>query len=122
MLKDIGVQYIIIGYFECCIYYKEFDELIVKKFVVLKEQGLILVLCIGEIEVENEVGKIEEVCVCQIDVVLKIQGAAVFEGVVIVYEFVWVIGIGKFVILVQVQVVYKFICDYIVKVDVNIVE
>lgn len=81
-----------------------------------------LVLCIGEIEVENEVGKIEEVCVCQIDVVLKMQGVVVFEGVVIVYEFVWVIGIGKFVIFVQVQVVYKFICDYIVKVDVKIVE
>lgn len=122
MLKDIGVQYIIIGYFERRIYYKEFDELIAKKFAVLKEQGLISVLCIGEIEVENEAGKIEEVCVRQIDAVLKIQGVAVFEGAVIVYEFVWVIGIGKFVISVQVQVVYKFIRDYIVKVDVNIVE
>lgn len=56
MLKDFGVKYIIIGYFECCIYYKESDEFIVKKFGVLKVVGLVFVLCIGEIEVENEVG------------------------------------------------------------------
>lgn len=51
MLKDFGVLYIIIGYFECCDYYKELDEFVVKKFVFLKENGLMLVFCIGEIEV-----------------------------------------------------------------------
>ncbi len=40
MLKDIGAQYIIIGHSERRTYHKESDELIAKKFAVLKEQGL----------------------------------------------------------------------------------
>lgn len=91
MLKDIGAQYIIIGHSERRTYHKESDELIAKKFAVLKEQGLTPVLCIGETEAENEAGKTEEVCARQIDAVLKTQGAAAFEGVVIAYEPVWAI-------------------------------
>lgn len=71
MLKDIGAQYIIIGHSERRTYHKESDELIAKKFAVLKEQGLTPVLCIGETEAENEAGKTEEVCARQIDAVLK---------------------------------------------------
>ncbi|VEA07732.1 triosephosphate isomerase [Salmonella enterica subsp. salamae] len=80
MLKDIGAQYIIIGHSERRTYHKESDELIAKKFAVLKEQGLTPVLCIGETEAENEAGKTEEVCARQIDAVLKTQGAAAFEA------------------------------------------
>ncbi|STW47570.1 triosephosphate isomerase [Klebsiella pneumoniae] len=79
MLKDIGAQYIIIGHSERRTYHKESDELIAKKFAVLKEQGLTPVLCIGETEAENEAGKTEEVCARQIDAVLKTQGAARFR-------------------------------------------
>ena len=71
MLKDIGAKYIIIGHSERRTYHKESDEFIAKKFAVLKEQGLIPVLCIGETEAENEAGKTEEVCARQIDAVLK---------------------------------------------------
>ena len=95
MLKDIGAQYIIIGHSERRTYHKESDELIAKKFAVLKEQGLTPVLCIGETEAENEAGKTEEVCARQIDAVLKTPGAAAFEGAVIAYEPVWAIGTGK---------------------------
>ncbi len=74
MLKDIGAKYIIIGHSERRTYHKESDEFIAKKFAVLKEQGLIPVLCIGETEAENEAGKTEEVCARQIDAVLKTRG------------------------------------------------
>ena len=110
MLKDIGAQYIIIGHSERRTYHKESDELIAKKFAVLKEQGLTPVLCIGETEAENEAGKTEEVCARQIDAVLKTQGAAAFEGVVIAYEPVWA------------QAVHKFIRDHIAKADAKIAE
>ncbi|EHC29398.1 Triosephosphate isomerase [Salmonella enterica subsp. enterica serovar Adelaide str. A4-669] len=122
MLKDIGAQYIIIGHSERRTYHKESDELIAKKFAVLKEQGLTPVLCIGETEAENEAGKTEEVCARQIDAVLKTQGAAAFEGAVIAYEPVWAIGTGKSATPAQAQAVHKFIRDHIAKADAKIAE
>ena len=122
MLKDIGAKYIIIGHSERRTYHAESDEFIAKKFAVLKEQGLIPVLCIGETEAENEAGKTEEVCARQIDAVLKTQGAAAFEGAVIAYEPVWAIGTGKSATPAQAQAVHKFIRDHIAKADANIAE
>ncbi len=91
MLKDIGA-YIIIGHPRRRTYHKESDELIAKKFAVLKEQGLTPVLCIGETEAENEAGKTEEVCARQIDAVLK---PVALPLAVIAYEPVWAIGTGN---------------------------
>ena len=115
MLKDVGAQYIIIGHSERRTYHKESDELIAKKFALLKVAGLIPVLCIGETEAENEAGKTEEVCARQIDAVLKTQGAEAFNGVVIAYEPVWAIGTGKSATPAQAQAVHKFIRDHIAK-------
>ena len=122
MLKDFGAKYIIIGHSERRTYHNESDEFIAKKFAVLKEQGLIPVLCIGETEAENEAGKTEEVCARQIDAVLKTQGAAAFEGVVIAYEPVWAIGTGKSATPAQAQAVHKFIRDHIAKADAKVAE
>ena len=122
MLKDIGAKYIIIGHSERRTYHKESDAFIAKKFGVLKEAGLIPVLCIGETEAENEAGKTEEVCARQIDAVLKTQGAAAFEGAVIAYEPVWAIGTGKSATPAQAQAVHKFIRDYIAKADAKVAE
>ncbi|STR65364.1 triosephosphate isomerase [Klebsiella michiganensis] len=57
MLKDIGAEYIIIGHSERRTYHKESDEFIARKFAVLKEQGLIPVLCIGETEAGKRSGQ-----------------------------------------------------------------
>lgn len=122
MLKDIGARYIIIGHSERRTYHKESDELIAKKFAVLKAAGLIPVLCIGETEAENEAGQTEEVCARQIDAVLETQGAEAFNGVVIAYEPVWAIGTGKSATPAQAQAVHKFIRDHIAKKDAKVAE
>lgn len=113
MLKDVGAQYIIIGHSERRTYHKETDEAIAEKFAVLKEAGLIPVLCIGE----TEAGKTEEVCARQIDAVLKTLGAPAMKGAVIAYEPVWAIGTGKSATPAQAQAVHKFIRDHIAKHD-----
>ena len=120
MLKDIGAEYIIIGHSERRTYHGETDELIAEKFAVLKEEGLIPVLCIGETEAENEAGKTEEVVARQIDAVLKTMGAKALEGSVIAYEPVWAIGTGKSATPAQAQAVHKFIRDHIAKADAEV--
>ena len=122
MLKDIGARYIIIGHSERRTYHKESDEFIAKKFAVLKDAGLIPVLCIGETEAENEAGKTEEVCARQIDAVLESQGAAAFNGAVIAYEPIWAIGTGKSATPAQAQAVHKFIREHIAKKDAKVAE
>ncbi|MGL9760119.1 MAG: triose-phosphate isomerase [Symbiopectobacterium sp.] len=110
MMKDIGAKYIIIGHSERRTYHKESDAFIAKKFGVLKEAGLIPVLCIGETEAETEV-----VVARQLDAVLSILGATAFNNAVIAYEPAWAIGTGKSATPVQAQAVHKFIRDYIAK-------
>ncbi|MCE1658507.1 triose-phosphate isomerase, partial [Enterobacter hormaechei] len=116
-LKDIGAEYIIIGHSERRTYHQESDEFIAKKFAILKQQGLIPVLCIGETEQENEAGQTESVCARQIDAVLNTLGVAAFQGAVIAYEPVWAIGTGKSATPAQDQAVHKFIRDHIAQKD-----
>ncbi|MDC9581777.1 triose-phosphate isomerase [Xenorhabdus sp. PR6a] len=122
MLKDVGAKYIIIGHSERRTYHKESDEFIAKKFAILKEQGLIPVLCIGETEQENEAGQTEAVCARQIDAILNTLGVAAFKDTVIAYEPVWAIGTGKSATPAQAQAVHKFIRDHIAKQDAAIAE
>lgn len=122
MLKDIGAKYIIIGHSERRTYHRESDAFIAEKFAILKEAGLIPVLCIGESESENEAGQTEVVCALQIDAVLNKLGAKVFENSVIAYEPIWAIGTGKSSTPEQAQSVHKFIRDYIANHDVAVAE
>lgn len=117
MLKDIGAKYIIIGHSERRTYHKESDAFIAKKFGVLKEAGLIPVLCIGETEAENEAGETEAVVARQLDAVLSTLGATAFNDAVIAYEPVWAIGTGKSATPAQAQAVHKFIRNHIAKQD-----
>lgn len=120
MLKDIGAKYTIIGHSERRTYHHESNACIAQKFAVLKSVGLIPVLCIGETEEENAVGKTENVCAHQLDAVLETQGATAFAGAVIAYEPIWAIGTGKSATPVQAQAVHKFIREYIAEKDASI--
>ncbi|MGY6771573.1 triose-phosphate isomerase [Gallibacterium sp. ZY190522] len=122
MLKDFGAKYIIIGHSERRAYHHESDEFIAQKFAVLKEQGLVPVLCIGESEAENEAGKTEEVCARQIDAVLNTLGAQAFLDAVIAYEPIWAIGTGKSATPAQAQAVHAFIRSHIAKKDAKVAE
>lgn len=122
MLKDIGTRYVIIGHSERRTYHKESDEFIAKKFAVLKENGLVPVLCIGESEAENETGQTQAVCARQLDAILNTLGATAFEDAVIAYEPIWAIGTGKSATPAQAQAVHKFIRDHIAKKDAAVAE
>lgn len=122
MLKDIGAKYIIIGHSERRTYHKESDEVIAEKFAVLKEAGLIPVLCIGESEAENEAGQTEAVCARQIYAILHSLSAKAFENTVIAYEPIWAIGTGKSATPAQAQAVHKLIRGHIAKHDAAIAE
>lgn len=113
MLKDVGAHYVIIGHSERRTLHNESDDIVAEKFSILKAEGLVPVLCIGETEAENTAGKTEEVCARQLEAVIKREGPNAFVSAVIAYEPVWAIGTGKSATPAQAQAVHKFIRQYI---------
>ena len=66
MLKDLGVQVVILGHSERRYEFGECDELINAKVVRALAAGLDVVICIGELLAQREVGRAEKVCERQI--------------------------------------------------------
>lgn len=95
MLKDLGVQIVILGHSERRHIYKEDDSMINKKVRLALKHGLEVDLCIGELLEEREAGKAEAVCERQLREGLAGVTAEEMKLVTIAYEPVWAIGTGK---------------------------
>ena len=66
MLKDLGVKSVILGHSERRHEIGESDELINKKVRRALNEGLEVVLCIGELLSDREAGNAEQVCAFQL--------------------------------------------------------
>lgn len=95
MLKDLGVEYVILGHSERREYFNECDNMINKKVLSALENGLKPILCCGETLEERESGKDKEKVKGQIEKNLASVKAEDFDKVVIAYEPIWAIGTGK---------------------------
>nr|WP_258525585.1 triose-phosphate isomerase [Paenibacillus sp. YN15] len=95
MLKDLGVEYVIIGHSERRAYFAETDEIVNKKVLAAFKHGLTPILCVGEKLEEREAGETKEVCRVQTVAALAGLTAEQAAKTVIAYEPIWAIGTGK---------------------------
>ena len=95
MLRDIGVDAVILGHSERRNVYGEPDELINEKVKLALIHGLQVVFCLGEKIDERESGNAEAVVERQLLSGLDGVGADQLSNVTIAYEPVWAIGTGK---------------------------
>ena len=95
MLKDIGVDYVIIGHSERREYYNETDETVNKKVKKAFEVGLLPIVCVGETLEEREAGNAEIKIKSQIEKGLEGISNEQIENLVVAYEPIWAIGTGK---------------------------
>jgi triosephosphate isomerase (TIM) len=95
MLKEVGVQTVILGHSERRAIYKETDELINKKLQLALKHDLEVILCVGETLEEREGGKLEKVLSTQVTEGFKGVAADRLKDIVVAYEPVWAIGTGK---------------------------
>ncbi len=95
MLKDINVDYVVIGHSERRDIFGETDELINSKVKALLDSNLTPILCCGESLETYESGKTIEWVKSQIEKNLKDVTAEQAKKVVIAYEPIWAIGTGK---------------------------
>ena len=95
MLRDIGVNTVILGHSERRQYYGETDEIINGKVLLAISLKMEVILCVGETLEERESGKLEEVLKRQIEVGLKDVLPDEMDKITIAYEPVWAIGTGR---------------------------
>ncbi len=95
MLKEAGVEYVVVGHSERRQYFGETDQTVLKRTLAALNAGLKPIVCVGETLAERESGKMQEVLKRQTEEGLKDVSAKQMQDVVIAYEPVWAIGTGK---------------------------
>ena len=95
MLKEFGIDWVIIGHSERRAYDNETNEKCHDKMKVLFENHMVPVYCVGETLAEFEAGKTKEVVGRQVRDGLKDFTASDVKDLVVAYEPVWSIGTGK---------------------------
>lgn len=95
MLKDIGVDYVLIGHSERRQYFHENDEFLNKKIKAALKHGIKPILCVGETLAEREANIEKETVKTQIVNGFKDIAAGSFKYIAVAYEPVWAIGTGK---------------------------
>ena len=113
MLKDAGVEYVIIGHSERRDYFKEDDVLLNKKVKKAIEAGITPILCCGETLEQREMGIAVDFIRLQIKSDLKDVAAADVAKLVIAYEPIWAIGTGKTATSDQAEEICKAVRDCI---------
>ncbi len=116
MLKDAGVQYVILGHSERRQYDGETDELINRKLKNVLKTGLKAIVCVGETLQERESGPTEKVVETQVKGCFTGIGLGDLAQIVIAYEPVWAIGTGKTATPEQANEVQAFIRNLISKI------
>lgn len=95
MLKESGVEYVILGHSERRQYFGETNETVNLRVKAALEGGLKVILCVGELLAEREQGITEEIVSLQTKIALQGVSADELKNVIIAYEPVWAIGTGK---------------------------
>ncbi|WP_088006497.1 triose-phosphate isomerase [Indiicoccus explosivorum] len=94
-LKDLGVEYVIIGHSERRQYFNETDESVNRKVKSAHAHGLVPIICVGESLEERENGETNAVVERQTAAGLEGLSADEVSRTVIAYEPIWAIGTGK---------------------------
>lgn len=95
MLKELGVSHVVIGHSERRQYFGETDETVHLRLKAALDEGLTVILCVGEKLEDRENGITEELVALQTKIALKDLTTEELSRVIIAYEPVWAIGTGK---------------------------
>jgi triosephosphate isomerase len=95
MLREVGVDGVVLGHSERRTYFAETDEALARKVPVALDAGLRPILCVGETESQRDAEATEDVLRHQVEADLAGVAEERLAEVVIAYEPVWAIGTGR---------------------------
>ena len=94
MLKEVGVEYVVLGHSERRQYFGETDKTVNQRTKAVLAAGLKPIVCVGELLEERQTNITEEVVARQVKLDLLNVTPEEMKNVVIAYEPVWAIGTG----------------------------
>lgn len=109
MIKNAGCTHVIAGHSERREYFQEDDELVAKKARKVLDEGLSVIVCVGEQLGQRKNNEQEKVVKRQLDVVLNQVEKKDAQKFIIAYEPVWAIGTGETATPQQAQEMHRVI-------------
>ena len=94
-LKEMGVEYVIIGHSERRTYFGDTDVTVNKRVRAALDAGLTVILCVGEYLEQREQGITAELVAMQTKIALGGVSKDELSRIIIAYEPVWAIGTGR---------------------------
>ena len=113
MLKEIGVEYVVLGHSERRQYFGETDATVNARTRAALDAGMTAIVCVGETLDQREAGVTESLVREQTTKALEGVTAEELDRIIIAYEPVWAIGTGKTATAAQANEVCKIIRDLI---------
>lgn len=109
MLKEFGVQLVLVGHSERRQFFGETDAVVAAKTQALLNAGLAPVLCMGETLAEREAGVAKATVLAQLSAVADVIGVQGLSRCILAYEPIWAIGTGKTASAEQAQEVHAWL-------------
>jgi len=109
MLKETGLGHVILGHSERRQYFGETEATVGQRTQAAMKQGLVAIVCIGEVLGQRQSGETEAVLARQLDGALSEVDAAQLNLLILAYEPVWAIGTGQVATTEQAQAAHAFI-------------
>jgi triosephosphate isomerase len=113
MLKELNIDYVVIGHSERRQYFNETDVTVNKKVLKALETGINPIVCVGETLEERESENTKKVVEVQVKEALKEVKDSDLSKVVVAYEPIWAIGTGKTATAEQANDVISYIREVI---------
>lgn len=92
MLKDAGVEYVILGHSERRGYFGETDEMVKDKITAALKHNLIPIVCIGETKEERSQDQTTDIIERQVRIAFQGLSPMQVESMILAYEPRWAIG------------------------------
>ncbi|MBQ5994567.1 MAG: triose-phosphate isomerase [Clostridia bacterium] len=94
MLKEAGVEYVVVGHSERRQYFAETDQTVNLRTLAAVNAGLKAIVCVGETLEQRELGYTETLLKYQTKMALTNVTKEQLKNIIIAYEPVWAIGTG----------------------------
>ncbi|MEP0263939.1 triose-phosphate isomerase [Dokdonia sp.] len=109
MLKDVGIQTVILGHSERRAYFYENDTLLAQKVNTALSHGLRIIFCFGEELDDRKNGKHFDIVESQLKNAIFHLTSDQWSQIILAYEPVWAIGTGETASPEQAQEMHAFI-------------